>query len=157
MINFTAWAIKTFSGWDLTWQPGCFFARIEFLLKCLQTKARGENVSMSWHLCCVAILSKGQPCQKRLASLAKRKSCITALAPHEEDWKSIEMLTRKAVLCSTLASWSKDTDNQLAVQDCIINMELDLWTKYICLNTEGHLTLARFFKCLQLSVWGIKV
>ena len=41
-------------------------------------KAWRENVSMSWHWCWVALLTKGQPCQK--TSLAKRKSSIRALS-----------------------------------------------------------------------------
>ena len=160
MINFTAWPLKP--SLDETWPsslPACF-ARIEFLLKCLQTKAREEeNVRVSWHLCYVAPLSKGQPCQKDLLQLLKGSHVVKALAPHEEEWKKYWSLTGKAVLCSTLDSWSK------AIQDCITNMDLDLWKIHHQIHLleepkEGLLTLAKFKKsaqCLQLSVSEIKV
>ena len=64
---------------------------------------------------------------KDLLQLLKGSHVVKALAPHEEEWKSIEVSLGKLFCVQHWTVGPRPLTYQLAIQDCITNMDLDLW------------------------------
>ena len=81
------------------------------------------------HDTCATLLlcPKGNLAKKDLLQLLKGSHVVRALAAHEEEWKSIEVSLGKLFCVQHWTVGPRPLTYQLAIQDCITNMDLDLW------------------------------